>query len=82
MNRTYRLVRSQYKRLADTLNALGLASVIGSVGDAVVNDVRPDVDRVGIAFGLALLTLSVHLSRWERSATIHSKPLTHSKKRG
>jgi len=82
MNRTYRLVGAQYKRLADTLNALGLASVIGSVSDAIVNDVRPRVDRVGIGFGLALLALSVHLSRWERSVATRSQPLTRSKKRG
>jgi hypothetical protein len=76
MPSTYRLARARYKRLADTLNALGLAALLGGVSDAIVSSGRPTLDRVGIGIGVLLLSLSVHLSRFEDASEVRPVRLT------
>lgn len=72
---------SQFKRMADTLNGLGLAAVIGGVGDVVVSGTRQSVDRLGIVSGAVLLLLSVWLSRWENDDVHEASGLTRSARR-
>ena len=81
MNLTYRLVGTQYKRAADILSTLGLAALIGGAGDAIVNDLRPGLNRAGIVSGAFLLALSIHLSRWERPSRRGRARLTHFERR-
>lgn len=61
------LKTAQFKRLADIVQALGLAAVIGGLGDAAVNGIRLNLDTYSVVVGFALLIYSVVLSGRDRA---------------
>ena len=65
---TITLTTAQIKRVADIAKDLGLAAVIGGLGDGAVYGTRLKLDTYSVLVGLALLVSSVVLSRWEQPA--------------
>jgi hypothetical protein len=54
------MTNRQIEKLADTANQLGVAAVIGGVGDAVLSGARIITDIVGICLGAGMLWFSLY----------------------
>lgn len=49
------MTRRQVEKLAEILGQLGVAAIIGSVGDMVIEGSRMSVDLVGVLLGFGLI---------------------------
>jgi len=56
------MTKRQAEKLAELSGQLGLAALIGAVGDIVITGTRIFVDSFGMAVGVILLVTSVYLT--------------------